>query len=212
MIAKNAVWVHTPQQDAVGSAGQTRVDPRHRVTTGTQRRQATAQTISFLWKQPLSGTPIGHIGESPRNTGRHGPRRWLGARQRSRVDVPPPGEAGPHDFPLGQQGTHPPVGDTEQPSGDTHLNHEHKTTMHGRLVFMMQAKENSHHSWKESGSYSHIVGPAGLEPATSALSGQRSNRLSYGPGVVWEFTLPCKGTGLAGSAQVFCLAGAAAGL
>src|SRR5690606_36525049 len=37
-----------------------------------------------------------------------------------------------------------------------------------------------------------LVGPGGLEPPTSRLSGVRSNHLSYGPDVVWTELLCLK--------------------
>ena len=40
--------------------------------------------------------------------------------------------------------------------------------------------------------FSFVVGPSGLEPPTSCLSGTRSNLLSYEPmWLVWRFTLRC---------------------
>ena len=42
-------------------------------------------------------------------------------------------------------------------------------------------------------SFTSLVGPSGLEPPTSCLSGTRSNLLSYDPSwlVKWLFTLGC---------------------
>jgi hypothetical protein len=52
--------------------------------------------------------------------------------------------------------------------------------------FLYRATENTKAALRRLVSEANLAGPTGLEPATSGVTGRRSNQLNYDPAVVWK--------------------------